>query len=282
MTSDSRGAAAVRGIDQAKALRVSPVYLAGEDRSGAARVVYPLRDDFGWSVGSTGVANVVLDSPCRRARIGYLPTHPVYTSLWIVGVAVAPLHPFAWTAGFSHGTPSELVAAFAEALTYDLAGDGRDALLDDRDLDLVVAPLAQAGWRTTHSYVGPEDDGEGEATEGLGIRYVSPDGLARTRWFDPTADDEAGAGVNRGEGWDLAAGLPRAGWRAAFSVEVPDHLVAAVTRRLGAVRPVFRDERELVPELRERLIISPSLPDDALEAQRGEAGERGRSRRSRS
>ncbi|MEU1906610.1 DUF317 domain-containing protein [Streptomyces hygroscopicus] len=260
MTSDSRGAAAVRGIDQAKALRVSPVYLAGEDRSGAARVVYPLRDDFGWSVGSTGVANVVLDSPCRRARIGYLPTHPVYTSLWVVGVAIAPLHPFAWTAGFSHGTPGEIVAAFAKALTYDLAGGGRDALLDDRDLDLVVAPLLQVGWRTTHSYVGPEDEGEGEATEGLGIRYVSPDGLARARWFDSKADEGADPSVNRREGWDLGAGLPGAGWGAAFSAEVPDHLVAAVTRRLAAVRPVFRDERELVPELREHLIVSPSLP----------------------
>ncbi|MEV6129376.1 DUF317 domain-containing protein [Streptomyces violaceusniger] len=281
MTSDSRGAAAVRGIDQAKALKVSPVYLAGEDRSGAARVVYLLRDDFGWSVGSTGVANVVLDSPCRRARIGYLPTHPVYNSLWVVGVAVAPLDPFAWTAGFSHGTPSEIVAAFVEALTYDLAGGGRDALLDDRDLDLVIAPLVQAGWQRTHSYRGPEDIGEGEATE-LGIRYVSPDGLARARWFDPKPDDDADPGVNRREGWNLGAGLPGAGWGTAFSAEVPDHLVAAVTRRLGAVRPVFRDERELVPELRERLIVSPSFSDVAPEGQREEAGGRRKRRRSQS
>ncbi|SFD80962.1 DUF317 domain-containing protein [Streptomyces aidingensis] len=282
MESDSRGAAAVRAIDGGKALRVSPVYLAGEDRSGAARVAYPLRDDFGWSMGSTGVANVVLDSPCRRARIGYIPTHPLYTSLWVVGVAVAPLHPFVWTAEFSHGTPSEIVAAFAEALTYDLSGGGRDALLDDRDLDLVISPLAQAGWRETHPYVGDDGNDAGTATEALRSRYVSPEGLARTQCFAVEADDATGLDVHRHEGWEVAAGVPEANWRATFPAAVPDHLVAAVTRRLGAVRPVFRDERDLLPELREHLTVASNVSGEAPEARRGGAEKRGKPRRSQS
>jgi hypothetical protein len=195
-----RGAAAVQKIDQGKELKVSPVYLAGEDRSGAARVLLPLRDDLGWSVGPTGIANVVLDSPCRRARIGYLPTHSLYSSLWVIRVAPAPLHPFLWTAVFSHGTPGEVVAAFAEALAYDLLGGGRDALRPERDSRRVTSPLSRAGWRKRGGHGSPVDEAAGAGPDPA-LAYDSPDGLARVWWIDGPAPEEHEREL-----------LPRAGW----------------------------------------------------------------------
>ncbi|WP_269857978.1 DUF317 domain-containing protein [Streptomyces sp. RPT161] len=254
MTKDLRGAAAVRHIDQAKELKVSPVYLAGEDRSGAARVLLPLRDDLGWSVGSTGIANVVLDSPCRRARIGYLPTHPLYSSLWVVRIAPGPLHPYQWSAVFSHGTPSEIVADFAEALAYDLVGGGRDALRPEREFDRVLSALIRAGWHKVQEVRGAE--GAEGVRDGGKLTFNSPDSLARIRWIDGSEVDADTRELGPHTGWAFSAGLPGAGWSALFSPEVPDHLVAAASRRLAVVQPVFRDERELVPELRKHLTIS--------------------------
>ncbi|WP_394814644.1 DUF317 domain-containing protein [Streptomyces chisholmiae] len=57
-----------------------------------------------------------------RVQSQYLPTHPLYEALWVIRVAPAPLHAPLWTAIFSHGSPGEVVAAFTEALAYDLAG----------------------------------------------------------------------------------------------------------------------------------------------------------------
>ncbi|MQS14753.1 DUF317 domain-containing protein [Streptomyces kaniharaensis] len=131
MASNTPGADAVRRIDSAKAFAVSPAYLAGEDRSAGAHVSRPLELDFDWSARRLGITNVILDSPCRRARIGYLPTRDDYTHLWIVNVAKGPLHPTLWRMTFGHGVPSELVAALTRRLA-SILHDGSSAWLAGR------------------------------------------------------------------------------------------------------------------------------------------------------
>ncbi|MFF2142248.1 DUF317 domain-containing protein [Kitasatospora sp. NPDC058190] len=247
MASDTPGADAVQRVDAAKALAVSPAYLAGEDRSAGAHVSRLLELDFDWSVRRLGIANFILDSPCRRARIGYLPTRDDYTPLWIVNVAKGPMHPALWRMAFEHGAPSELVAALAQPLAVALAG-GATISKDNDAPDLIVAPLRQAGWQKRL----PAPPADLPKTEILG--FVSPDGLAAVQRHTIQQDEEDG--LRRGSAWEITTGPPGARWTATFSSAVPDHLVAAATRWLASPQPVFRDKRELAPESLEHLRIT--------------------------
>ncbi|MFI9366639.1 DUF317 domain-containing protein [Kitasatospora sp. NPDC053057] len=242
MASETPGVDAVRRIDAAKALAISPAYLAGEDRSAGAHVSRPLELDFDWSVRRLGIANVILDSPCRRARVGYLPTHGDYTPLWIINVAKGPMHPALWKMTFGHGVPSELVAALVVPLAVTLAG-GAGSSNDTGAQDLIVAPLRQASWQRLP-----------ETAAGL-AGFASPDGFATVRRH-PIQQNNEEYGRQGRTSWEITAGPPGAGWTATFSSAIPDHLVATATRWLASPQPVFRNRRELAPESLEYLRIT--------------------------
>jgi len=247
MKTNTPGADAVRQLDSTKEFAVSPIYLAGEDRSAGAHVVLPLKDDFGWSIRHLPIGNVILDSPCRQTRIGYLPTYSVYRHLWMINTARGPMHPSHWWASFSAGTPSEIVAALTAQLSLDLAGGRQQAVLGTADSELVLSPLRNAGWIESPSNVSTD----------AAPRLVSPDGLAAVeRSIGIPKLGEVGHGA-RSE-WRLTGGVPDASWSATFTAEVPSHLLAIVARRIASASPVFRDERELVAEHLDHLRAAPN------------------------
>ncbi|WP_019359463.1 DUF317 domain-containing protein [Streptomyces sp. AA1529] len=206
---------------------VSPVYLAGE--SSPVPALSPLMDaGFRQEVDTKG--NVQLTSSGGRHHVEYMPNGLTH-ALW--GIAEAPdrYTPPTWQATFTTGTPPEVVAAFATALTQD--GGPRPSGPRPR-ADDVLRPLADAGWRRR------ENEWE--------IDFTSPDHLTTVR-YDTTPGHPLDADY---EPW-LVYGARNLGhghdWYGAFTTHTPTRLVTAVATRMGSPEPVPRTNTEtLHPE----------------------------------
>jgi len=181
MSATSPGGTSIHAQDQAKALWVAPVYLAGEEHDGGTRVVLPLLLDRSWTVASIRDDNVIVDSPCRRVRIGYMPTMPGYEARWVINASVDPLEPRHWQAAFDHGTPGEIVAAFTETVARDLESGNDRSLISDRNPDTALAVLRTAAWSQSRD---PHGTGTELVPEELRYHdqlFTSPDGMASVR-----------------------------------------------------------------------------------------------------
>jgi len=275
MSATSPGGTSIHAQDQAKALWVAPVYLAGEEHDGGTRVVLPLLLDRSWTVASIRDDNVIVDSPCRRVRIGYMPTMPGYEARWVINASVDPLEPRHWQAAFDHGTPGEIVAAFTETVARDLESGNDRSLISDRNPDTALAVLRTAAWSQSRD---PHGTGTELVPEELRYHdqlFTSPDGMASVRRRVRPARSWAEEIASGPEMWEFTAGVPGATWRGTVTSAAPSHLVAAVTRTLTSSMAVYRNEEELVPLLRPHLVVGPN-PASAPSLRAGVAQAAGR------
>ncbi|AJT68648.1 hypothetical protein T261_7046 [Streptomyces lydicus] len=208
---------------------VSPVYLAGASFTGDP-ALQPLLDQ-GFHLHHDELANVFVNSPDQRIRLGYLPEGEDNT-LWKIAVDSDPFGPPRWLATFDSNAPTELVTAFTTALAHDYAQGHDSYLYGDTGRDRGFQPLVDAGWRTD---------------KGLHLSVsVAPDGLAEMNHVRGALDDRAELSGYQSR-WSASGGRDgyRSSWHATFTTHTPSHLIAATATALADPTPVPRYEAEM-------------------------------------
>ncbi|MFC9327941.1 DUF317 domain-containing protein [Kitasatospora sp. NPDC057015] len=221
-------------------VRAGPVYLAGPGHNPgtAAR---PLLDR-GWTVAE-GDGETLYTSHCGRLR-AQARTTAVGTT-WVT-TSNSPLSGAErWRAEFDPLTPPEIVAALHTSIAERLTSDPRSLFNPVQLPDTGLQPLIEAGW---HDYYSTP------AT----IAWTEPDTEMATigRNIDPTRDPRG-----QDTDWVLSGGSlgpgAKEGWYAKLSLQTPAPLLAAVTGAVVDRAPVERLGRDLTPEHRIHLDVTP-------------------------
>ncbi|WP_405589790.1 DUF317 domain-containing protein [Streptomyces sp. NBC_01190] len=205
------------------------------------------------------LANVYVQAPDQRVRLGYLPEGDD-DALWKITAYSDPFAMPRWLVTFQDSAPTEIVAGFTTALAAAYA-EGPDSYLYYGNSNLaaldVGTPLAAAGW--SHSF-GTAD-----------VSFHSPDGLAEVHLRRSRLDHSAEM-TGHQERWLTLAGPPGNQWYATASSFTPEGLVAAMHTALTDPAPVIRygDGLRHLPPQATATAVKPMVPTP-LEVRRAQA-----------
>lgn len=230
---------------------VSPRHLASTTGTGDPALA-PLLD-LGWDLQHDDLANVYVNAPDRRVRLGYLPEGED-DGLWRINAYKDPFGQPIWGACFNDRTPTEFVRAFTTALASAYE-HGPDAYLarsvagtDEHDPYLAVAPLLTQGWKFDR----PRWDV---------FAIQAPDGLAGMEFTSGDLDLEAEL-TTRDARWHLWAGnsIDRAVWYATASTDTPVALLTALTQCVADPAPLPRWREQTFSYIKGRAQLAPIRP----------------------
>ncbi|CAL2073700.1 conserved protein of unknown function [Streptomyces murinus] len=229
---------------------VSPRSLARSTLTGDPALA-PLLDR-GWDLQHDDLANVYVDAPDRRLRLGYLPEGKD-DGLWRINAYKHPFGPPTWGVCFNNRAPTELVTAFTMALA-EAYEQGPHSYLASPALGskgwgpfMAVAPLINRGWIMD----GPRN---------RVITIDSPDGLARLDYTTGALPEDSLA--IREARWHLWAGssLYDPYWYATASTETPVALLKAVAECVSDPAPLPRWRDETHSYVEGVADLTPALP----------------------
>ncbi|WP_435178601.1 DUF317 domain-containing protein [Actinacidiphila sp. bgisy145] len=225
---------------------VGPVYLAG---IGDTAAIYDSLDDTrGWGKAITD-SGLCFTSPRHDVHVAYLPHSR--DGGWKITRSHEPLGIPAWTATFSRYTPTEITAAFTDALATCLAA-GHAHPWDfgpDQEIALPDDVLAEHGWRTDH-------------TE-MDISQYSPDGHAYFSRRDYDVPDHAELAGERRAMWTMYArvdGVNGERWHADFTSCTPLYLLTQTARAFSSTEPVQRI-RSSIPQRNLPYVTTTPVPE---------------------
>jgi hypothetical protein len=237
---------------------VTPRYLAGPTDTGEP-AIQPLLD-LSWHMTYDELANVYVQAPDQRVRLGYLPEGDD-DALWRITAYADPFAVPRWRVTFQDAAPTEIVAGFTIALAAAYA-DGPGSYLhcgnDYQAVQDAVTPLAAAGW-----------------SQRFGIDDVfsvhSADGLAEVHLRRVRLDHSAEM-TGHQERWLTLTGPPGNQWYATASSFTPEGLVAAMNTALTDPAPVIRYGRGLqhLPPQATATAVKPIVPTP-LDVRRAQA-----------